>query len=67
VRGFTRDINGKKVYIDHDITSIQDFISDEILKRYIAYDINIMSDGKNSARASRNTSRIIRNRISGDR
>jgi len=44
VRGFTRDVNGRKIYIDHDITSIQDYISDSILRRYIAYDINIVSD-----------------------
>jgi S-adenosylmethionine decarboxylase len=44
VRGFTRDVKGRKVYIDHDITSIQDYISDEILDKYMAYDINIVSD-----------------------
>jgi len=44
VRGFTRDVNGRKVYIDHDITSVQDYISDEILDKYTAYDINIVSD-----------------------
>jgi S-adenosylmethionine decarboxylase len=44
VRGFTRDVTGRKIYLDHDITSIQDYISDSILKRYIAYDINIVSD-----------------------
>ncbi|MBD3391612.1 MAG: adenosylmethionine decarboxylase [Chitinivibrionales bacterium] len=44
VRGFTRDVGGRKVYMDHDIASIQDYISDEILGKYIAYDINIMSD-----------------------
>lgn len=44
VRGFTRDVTGRKVYIDHDITSIQDYISDEILDKYMAYDINIVSD-----------------------
>ena len=44
VRGFTRDVNGRKVYIDHDITSIQDYISDDILEKYTAYDINIVSD-----------------------
>jgi S-adenosylmethionine decarboxylase len=44
VRGFTRDVTGRKIYLDHDITSIQDYISDAILKRYIAYDINIVSD-----------------------
>ena len=44
VRGFTRDVKGRKVYIDHDITSIQDYVSDELLSRYSAYDINIVSD-----------------------
>lgn len=44
VRGFTRDVTGRKIYIDHDITSIQDYISDEILDKYSAYDINIVSD-----------------------
>jgi len=44
VRGFTRDVKGRKVYIDHDITSIQDYISDDILDKYTAYDINIVSE-----------------------
>ena len=26
VRGFTRDVNGKKLFIDHQVTSIQDYI-----------------------------------------
>ncbi len=41
VRGFTRDVAGKKYFIDHDITSIQDFISEEILLRYDAMDVNV--------------------------
>ena len=44
VRGFTRDTKGHKVFIDHDINSIQDFIDDEVLSEYIVYDINILSD-----------------------
>lgn len=44
VRGFTRDTKGNKVFIDHDISSIQDFISEEILSNYLVYDINILSD-----------------------
>jgi S-adenosylmethionine decarboxylase len=44
VRGFTRDVRGRKIYIDHDISSIQDYISDELLDMYTAYDINIVSD-----------------------
>ena len=41
VRGFTRDISGKKVFTDHKITSIQDYIDDGILKRYDAVDVNV--------------------------
>lgn len=44
VRGFTRDVGGRKVYLDHDIASIQDNISDELLEQYMAYDINIISE-----------------------
>lgn len=41
VRGFTRDVEGKKFYIDHDITSIQDYIDDSTLKKYDAIDVNV--------------------------
>ena len=41
VRGFTRDITGKKLFIDHDITSIQDYIAQETLEKYDAIDINM--------------------------
>jgi len=41
VRGFTRDIEGKKFFIDHDITSIQDYINNETLKKYDAIDMNV--------------------------
>jgi S-adenosylmethionine decarboxylase len=41
VRGFTRDVEGKKFYIDHDITSIQDYIADGTLTRYDAIDVNV--------------------------
>ncbi len=44
VRGFTRDKRGKKVFIDHDIASIQDYIDEDVLKDYVSYDINIISD-----------------------
>lgn len=44
VRGFTRDQHGRKLFIDHDIGSIQDYISDDFLEGYTAYDINIVSD-----------------------
>ena len=41
VRGFTRDIEGKKLFMDHKITSIQDYIDTETLQRYDAVDINV--------------------------
>ena len=44
VRGFTRDTSGKKHYIDHEITSIQNFISREIKKRYRMVDVNIYEE-----------------------
>lgn len=44
VRGLTRDTKGNKVFIDHDIASIQDFIDEDVLADYLAYDINILSD-----------------------
>ena len=41
VRGFTRDVNGRKVFNDHPMSSIQNYIDDQTLKRYDAVDINI--------------------------
>ena len=41
VRGFTRDVDGKKLFIDHKITSIQDYIDEGTLKKYDAMDINV--------------------------
>ncbi|OQA46706.1 MAG: S-adenosylmethionine decarboxylase proenzyme precursor [Firmicutes bacterium ADurb.Bin300] len=41
VRGFTRNIKGKKLYIDHKITSIQDYIDSKTLQKYDAIDVNI--------------------------
>ena len=41
VRGFTRTVDGKKLYIDHDITSIQNYINNETLRKYDAIDINV--------------------------
>ncbi|SUI46157.1 S-adenosylmethionine decarboxylase proenzyme precursor [Serratia marcescens] len=34
VRGFTRDVNGVKHYIDHEINSIQNFMSEDIKALY---------------------------------
>jgi len=41
VRGFTRNMEGKKFFIDHEISSIQNFIDKETLKRYEAVDVNV--------------------------
>lgn len=41
VRGFTRDVSGRKYFIDHDITSIQDYIDDYTLRKYDAIDVNV--------------------------
>lgn len=41
VRGFTRDVQGRKLFTDQKITSIQDFIDKDILRKYDAVDLNI--------------------------
>jgi len=41
VRGFTRDMGGKKYFLDHEITSIQDYIEESTRKRYDAIDVNV--------------------------
>lgn len=39
VRGFTRDSDGKRVYLDHTVRSIQDFIDPEVLAQYECEDL----------------------------
>ena len=41
VRGFTRDVNGQKLFLDHKIASIQDYIDPKTLRKYDAVDINV--------------------------
>jgi len=41
VRGFTRDVKGKKHYIDHKINSIQNFLAKNIKSRYEMFDVNV--------------------------
>lgn len=41
VRGFTRDLAGKKYFIDHPIASIQDYIARSTLEKYDAIDVNV--------------------------
>ncbi|MCA9635711.1 MAG: adenosylmethionine decarboxylase [Myxococcales bacterium] len=44
VRGFTRDAEGKRVYMDHVVRSIQDFISPEILANYHCEDLVLQNE-----------------------
>lgn len=41
VRGFTRDVSGKKLFMDHKIASIQDYIDPSTMEKYDAIDINM--------------------------
>lgn len=41
VRGFTRDTNGRKLYIDHDISSIQNYIPEDVKEDFDMIDVNI--------------------------
>lgn len=41
VRGFTRDVNGNKHFMDHKLNSIRDYILPETLNRYDAVDMNV--------------------------
>jgi S-adenosylmethionine decarboxylase len=44
VRGFTRDVDGYKHYIDHEINSIQNFIADDTKQRYQMLDVNVYQE-----------------------
>jgi S-adenosylmethionine decarboxylase len=44
VRGFTRDVKGKKHYIDHKINSIQEYLSKTIRTRYEMIDVNVYQE-----------------------
>ncbi len=44
VRGFTRDYRGKKLFIDHDISSIQEYIDQEFLDIYQMIDVNVYQE-----------------------
>lgn len=41
VRGFTREITGRKCFLDHDINSIQNYIDSKTLRNYDAIDVNV--------------------------
>lgn len=44
VRGFTRDVRGRKHYIDHKINSIQNFLSRDTRERYQMVDVNVYQE-----------------------
>ena len=41
VRGFTRDVSGTKLFMDHKITSIQEYIDENTLEKYDVVDVNM--------------------------
>ncbi|HZG82958.1 MAG TPA: adenosylmethionine decarboxylase [Brevibacillus sp.] len=44
VRGFTRLINGQKLFIDHEISSIQNYIPEDVRKQYDMIDVNVYQE-----------------------
>lgn len=44
VRGFTRDIDGQKIYIDHNINSIQNYLTDDTQDKYQMIDVNVYQE-----------------------
>ena len=44
VRGFTRDIKGKKHYMDHRINSIQEYLAKHIRQKYEMFDVNVYQE-----------------------
>lgn len=44
VRGFTRDVRGRKHFIDHKINSIQNFIAKDTKLRYEMIDVNVYQE-----------------------
>ncbi len=44
VRGFTRDVKGKKHFIDHKINSIQNYLTKDTLELYQMIDVNVYQE-----------------------
>lgn len=44
VRGFTRDVEGKKFFIDHKINSIQNYIASDTRDQYHTLDVNVYQE-----------------------
>ena len=44
IRGFTRRVDGTKIFTDHKINSIQNYINQDTLSRYHSVDLNVYQD-----------------------
>jgi S-adenosylmethionine decarboxylase len=44
VRGFTRDKTGHKLFIDHEISSIQNYIPDDVIDLFDMIDVNVYQE-----------------------
>jgi S-adenosylmethionine decarboxylase len=44
VRGFTRDKTGHKLFIDHEISSIQNYIPDDVINLFDMIDVNVYQE-----------------------
>ncbi|AIM15942.1 adenosylmethionine decarboxylase [Neobacillus sedimentimangrovi] len=44
VRGFTRDKDGNKLFIDHEISSIQNYIPDDVIEMFDMIDVNVYQE-----------------------
>ncbi len=44
VRGFTRTVDGRKIFIDHEINSIQNFLTEDMRAGYQTIDVNVYQE-----------------------
>lgn len=44
VRGFTRDKDGYKIFIDHEISSIQNYIPEDVIEQFDMIDVNVYQE-----------------------
>ena len=44
MRGFTRDVQGKKIFIDHRINSIQNYMAPKLRYKYDMVDVNVYQE-----------------------
>jgi len=44
VRGFTRDVEGRKHFIDHEINSIQNYLAEDTKQKYNTIDVNVIQE-----------------------